>query len=92
MPKLLAGVEKKNPPSRRRIDSGQIIAFEQIAVVTGPGEVVLRRESSVLFGDDMVWLKRRAVQTLGHPAIFASVVRSLSDECSQALGDSRHYL
>ena len=51
---------------------GYVWAFETVAVRTGESQVVLRSPATMLFGDDVVNLKRQQERPFGEQAVFAA--------------------
>lgn len=41
------------------------------------------RRTTVLFGDDVIWLKRQAIVLLGNETVLATTSRSFADSLSE---------
>ena len=82
-PFLAARVEEGDDFVRSAVYSGYIRSFIVIAGKTGQAKIVRLRGAAVAFGDDMVDLKRRIVELLGHLAILAVAARTLPYELFQ---------
>jgi hypothetical protein len=71
LPFVSPGVKQTHQAFRSRINPRDIGAFVIVAVKAGRGEIASLAPAAVLAGDYVVLLKRREVEPLNHPAVFA---------------------
>jgi len=78
-------MEQPHHLTRCRIHSRDIRTFVSVAVETGQREVIRHGLSSMLTRHDVIQLEWRPVQSLGHPAVFATPRGTLPDLVRQSL-------
>ena len=76
-PRLTAGMKKGTQFPGHAVEPGNIWSLAQITAETGQGEIGIHRESSVLFRDDMIAVKREAAHHCGEVAVFTPVSGAL---------------
>ncbi len=86
-PILSARIEKADDISRLWIDAGEIRALVQVAWNASVGAILVSVRTAMDPSDDMVELKRQVIMLLRHLAIFAAMMRALTDQGS---GSSIH--
>lgn len=74
VPVVGARMEESRQCARVRIDTCHIRAFITVASEAGERQVVKGVCSTVLFGDDVIDLKRRGMQFAGQLAVLAMAV------------------
>jgi hypothetical protein len=83
VPIILTRIEEFSELPGQRIEAGYVWPFAQVARETGPGQIVCRGFAVVLFGDDVVNVKRKLGRVLREVAVFATAQRAANDQCLQ---------
>ena len=84
VPRVIPRVIQADDSSGSRIDTGEVWAFEAVAVPTRQGEVLRDRFSPVSGRNDVINLERGKVEALRGLTEFASETSSVPDELTQA--------
>lgn len=89
-PSILARMKKPHSPLRKGIFPCNIWPLAEVAMITGEGQIPECCPATVLFGDDVVDLVRRAVVPARHSTIFAEATRAPPN--ASLKGRRRHQL
>ena len=88
-PTVNTWVKQANSLRRIRVNAGEVCAFAEVAALASPSEVCRVVRATVLFGDDVVEVKRLERQMVFvQLAVLATTARVMADKLAQARG---HY-
>lgn len=83
MPLMAPRVEEPRELARPWVNAGDVRALVAVVVEAGEGQITAERGAVMLDGDDVVDLERRIVVILGNVAVFATAIRTMTNELDQ---------
>lgn len=77
-PLMLSRVKELDDDSRVRIDTSDVWALVDVAVITRPSKIIWFRKTSMFFGDDVICLEGKLIISFGNQTVFTYFVGALS--------------